>query len=214
MKKIFFAILCLFTLTISAQEQVKEGIIISKQIMSSENEQINDQLKMMGDVTSSTYFKNGLSRSEVKNPMSGDAITITDPIKLKVLLLMDNPMMGKKFSMQTIKEEDLKDIVVKKGDASKNILGYKCSQYFLTSNKNGANLRLELFVTEKINGSSQFTAMSGNKIKGTPLYSVMKMNQMGTEVIITTEVTEIKKEMVSKDKFSMKIPEGYTEMKM
>ena len=214
MKKILFAITLMFTISALAQEEIKEGVIIASQIMSSENEQVNAQLEMMGKIESKTYFKGGKSRGEVKNPMSGDVTTITDPSKLKILLLMDNPMMGKKFSLQSIKEEDVNKIVIKKGKESKMILGYKCDQYFLTSNQNGANLNIEMFVTEKVNGSSQFTVMSGNKIKGTPLTMVMKMNQMGTEILIKTEVTEIKKEAVSDDKFDMTPPEGYTDMKM
>jgi len=39
------------------------------------------------------------------------------------------------------------------------------------------------------------------------------MNQMGSNIKVVSEVTEIKKEVLEDDKFSLEILEGYDEMK-
>ena len=96
---------------------------------------------------------------------------------------------------------------------TKVVLGYTCKQYIVSVNKDGQTVEMDLFTTEAITIASQQTAMLGNKIKGFPLYSVMKMNQMGVSMTITTEVTEIKKDTpVDIKKFSMTPPEGYEKM--
>ena len=51
--------------------------------------------------------------------------------------------------------------------------------------------------------------MMGADLKGYPLYLTMYMSQPGMNLTITQEVTEIKKESVSDDKFDMTPPEGY-----
>ena len=49
----------------------------------------------------------------------------------------------------------------------------------------------------------------GTKVEGFPLYMEMNMSQMGMNIKIIHEVTEINKETVSDDKFDMTPPEGY-----
>ncbi len=44
------------------------------------------------------------------------------------------------------------------------------------------------------------------------MYVVMKVNQMGMDMIMTTEVTEMKKQDIEDNIFNMTPPEGYTEM--
>ena len=211
MKKILVSLALFLIVTVSAQDALKEGVIISKQTMSSDNEQMKAQFEMMGEMLSTTYFKDTKSRSELANPMTGNVTTISDTETHEVLVLMDNPMYGKKYMLQKneVTEEQIKNIDVVAGDEIKTVLGYECKQYTVKINQSGVEMKMELFTTEAIPVVSQQTAILGDKLKGFPLYMTMDMNQMGSMMTVTTEVTEIKKEKVSDDKFDMTPPEGY-----
>lgn len=213
MKKVIVLLVLAFSLSVSAQK-LTEGVVSFKQTMTSENEQVKTQLAAIGEMNSVTYFKGSKSRTELSNPMSGDIVTITNSKTMETLTLMSNPMLGKKFNYEKIEnlEEHLQGAIVTTGDATKEILGYKCKQYFVSITKDGIKLNIEMYTTADILGSGQHTAMLGDKIKGFPLFVSIKMNQMGMEMIILSEATELKKESVSDDKFNMTPPEGYTEM--
>ena len=212
MKKFLTLVLLVCSATFFAQEPLEEGVIITKQTMSSPNPEVNAQLAMMGDMTTTTYFKGYKSKSEMSNPMSGDITTYIDMSEGIMVLLMDNPMMGKKYIEQSLdlSEEDLENIEVEmKADESKEILGYRCVKYNVTTVKDGVELKMEMYVTDKLNISSQNTATFVKKIKGYPMYMSMSFNQMGMDMVQTSEVTEIRKEPVSDEQVEIKIPEGY-----
>ena len=198
-----------------SQNNLSEGIVVISQTMSSDNEQMNAQLSMMGEMTTTTYFKDNKSRTEISSPMTGDMIVITDRSSKEMITFMDNPMLGKKYIKGSldIVQSALNDIVITKGDESKTFLNYKCQQYFVTSSVQGQPMEMEVFTTEAINAYSQQTAPYGDQIKGFPLYVSMSMNQMGSNIKVVSEVTEIKKEVLEDDKFSLEILEGYDEMK-
>lgn len=214
MKKIVLLLTLTFSIAISAQEKITEGVITTLQTMSSENEQINKQFQALGGLESITYFKGFKTRAESSNPMSGDVITITDAEAQKALVLMDNPVLGKKYLFNETKltEEQLKGINVVEGKETKTILGLECKQFFVALEKDGVKMKIELFTSDVIPVSSTETSMIGDKIKGFPLYMTLEMNQMGSQMTITTTVTNIKKETVSDDKFSMTPPEGYEQI--
>ena len=211
MKKVLSILFIAFSLTVFAQETITEGVITMKQTMSSPNPEVNAQLAMMGEIVSTTYFKDEKSKSELSNPMSGDVTTIVNGEEKKMLLLMDNPMMGKKYMEQSLEvsEEDLNKIKVEKTDETKDVLGYTCTKYNVTTNKDGMDMKMEMYVTDKLNIMSQNTASLADKIKGFPMYMTVSFNQMGMDMTQTMEVTEIKKEDISDDTFDMTIPEGY-----
>ncbi|MDG5493085.1 DUF4412 domain-containing protein [Psychroserpens sp. SPM9] len=211
MKNVLFLFLAAFSLTVAAQDKLTEGVITSKQTVTSENAEVQAQLDMMGKLESTTYFKGLKSRTELSNPMSGDIVTITNGDTKEIMMLMDN-MMGKTYTYQKQDSLDdkMKNIKVIAGDKTKKVLGYECKQYTVTIKQDGVDMTMEMFTTEAIPVASQQTAMLGDKLKGFPLYMTMTMNQMGMEMLITTEVTEIKKDKVSDDLFSMTPPEGYT----
>ena len=212
MKKIFTLLALSLTVMVSAQKKITEGVIVSKQTISTDNEQMKAQLEMMGDMETVTYFKNDKSRAELSNPMSGDVVTLTD--SKNMLILMDNPMLGKKYMLQDLGEakDQVKDVEVIAGTETKTILGYKCKQYTVKLKQDAGNIEMVMYTTEDIPVKSQQTSMVGDKVKGFPLYVVMNMTQMGTDMTVTTEVTEIKDETVADDKFDMTPPEGYEDM--
>ena len=198
-----------------SQGDIKEGVITITQKMSSDNEQMNNQISMMGDMLTTTYFKNEKSRTEISSPMTGDMIVITDGETKEMITFMNNPMLGKKYMKGSLEmpEEAMDNVIIKKGGETKTILGYECQQYFLTANMEAQTMELEVFTTEAISAYSQQTTAYSSKLKGFPLYTTMTMNQMGADIKVVSEVTDIKKESLSDDKFSMAILEGYDEMK-
>ncbi len=62
---------------------------------------------------------------------------------------------------------------------------------------------------DKLSAISQQAAMLGQDFTSFPLLMTMNMSQMGMNMTITHEVTDIKEESVSEDKFDMTPPEGY-----
>ncbi|WP_191860677.1 hypothetical protein [Hanstruepera ponticola] len=211
MKKLLFVLVCVFSLSTFAQESISEGVAKSKQTMSSDNEQMQAQLAMVGEVLTTTYFKNNKTRSETFNLMQGNTTTIMDGDSKEMIIMMDNQMVGKKYMTQSMdpNDEDMKDVTIEKGDETKTILGYECQEYNLTVSKDGTDIKMDMFVTDKISAISNQAAKMGDKVPGFPLYMEMTMSQMGMNINITHEVTEINKETVSDDKFDMTPLEGY-----
>lgn len=213
MKKIVLLVALVFSALGFSQDMVSEGVVISKQTMSSPDEQVNMQLAMVGEIITTTYFKKSKSRSEMSSPMAGNSIVILDGDKKQVLAMMDN-MMGKKYSLKSIEpnEEDLKNVTVVESTETKTILGYTCKKYDITLIKQGVEVKMELYTSEKLSALSQQTTGLGNKVKGYPMFMEMKVNQMGADMIIKMEVTDIKSEKVSDDKFDMTPLEGYEKL--
>ena len=213
-KTLFLSFALLLSISVSAQNKIEEGIMTTKQSMSSDNEQMNSQLQLMGDTNSTTYFKDDKSRSETSSPMTGDVTIVIDGTAKQMLMIMSNPQLGKKYSIQSAEpnEEDLAKISVKKGEETKTVLGYKCQQYIVTMEQNGQEVEMHMFTTDEILAVSQNTTAMGGKVEGFPLYFVMKMNQMGSNIEIRSEVIKIDEVAVSDDKFNMTPPEGYTKL--
>ena len=191
MKKILFIVLVAITSVGFSQETIKEGVV--------------------GDIVTTTYFKGNKSRSETNNFMTGTSVTIMDNDNNQMLMTLNNQMVGKKYVLKSMEpsEEDLENITVTKGDETKNILGYECQEYNVEVNKDGVVVKMDIYTTDKLSALSQQSTMMGADIKGFPMYLTMNMNQMGMNLTITQEATEIKKEAVSDDKFDMTPPEGY-----
>ena len=212
---IMLAMLFIFSITAMAQEKITEGIVTSKMTYTTDDEAMKMQLAMVGDIVSTIYFKDTKSRTEISNNTTGDIIVISDSDKMETLTLMDVPGLGKKFMSQKVEvsEDMLKDVKVEEGTKTKTILGYECKEQIVTTNKDGNEVKMVLFTTDKIVPvMNQQTAQFGNKIEGFPMYSEIMVNQGGKEMTIIMEVTELKDEKVDDTKFSMTPPEGYTKM--
>ncbi|MDJ0645415.1 MAG: hypothetical protein QNJ57_05450 [Flavobacteriaceae bacterium] len=212
MKKIVVLFLAIFSLNAIAQEEISEGVLTLKMTMSTDNEQAKAAFAMMGDIIVTSYFKGEKSRTEQSHQMTGSNTTIVDNASKKILVLMDNPMMGKKYVQSdiSVSEEDLKNVTVTKKDDTKTVAGYACEGYDVVINKNGLENKMVLYVTDKITAPNQNTTALGDKIKGFPLYMVINTKQGPFDMQITMEATEVKKEKVDDSKFDMTIPEGYS----
>lgn len=214
MKKIILVVIWTLSLSFYAQQQIDEGIIISKQTMSSDNEQMNAQLALLGEMVSTTYFKNDKSRAETSSPMTGTTVFIADNASKKAVVLMDNAMVGKKYMESDISpsEDDLKNVKIEKTNEKKTVLGYECTKYNVVMAKDGANINMAIYTTDKLKAISQQTAALGEAFQGFPLYMNAQVNQQGMALNMIIEVTEIKAEKVSDDKFSLTPPEGYSKV--
>ncbi len=214
-KKLTLALFLLTSLTSFSQKAIKEGVISMKITMSSPNDQINASLAMMGDMTTTTYFKGNKSYTYLKNPMSGESSTIIDNDKKEMLMLLDNPMLGKKYKKSAIDnpEEDLKNIDISETGDFKTILGYKCKGYNVVVKKDGKESKLTMYTTDKITAPNQQNLAISKKIKGYPLYMSIEVKQGDIPINTVMEATEIKDEKIDDSKFNLTIPEGYTEMK-
>ncbi|PHS08226.1 MAG: hypothetical protein COA88_07010 [Kordia sp.] len=211
MKKIIVLAALVISIFGFSQKTINEGVITATQTISSPNEQVNMQLAMMGQMITTTWFKNDKSRSEMSNPMAGNTIVVMDGYANKMLMMVDNAMTGKKYMLNdlTPSEEKLKDIRIVESTDTKTILGYVCKKYDVTMMKNGTEVKIALYTSENVPAKSQQAAGLGAKIKGYPMFMELKMNQMGAEIIIKSEVTEIKAEEVAEAKFDMTPLEGY-----
>lgn len=216
MKKILLLFLVSLSLNIFAQDVIKEGVITNKVTMSSENEQISASLAMLGDMNTTIYFKGNKSRTEMKSPMTGDNTVIIDNDSKQMFSLLSHPMMGKKYKQDDIKvsEEDIENLVITKKEDSKTILGYACQGYDVSGNANGTDLKMTMYMTDKIIATTQNNSILGEKLKGYPMFLVMEVNQGGMIMQITMETTDVNAETVADSKFDMTVPEGYSKMEM
>ncbi len=216
MKKILlsFTLIALSLTTIQAQKAIKEGKITQKQTYSSTNEAVNTQLAMLGDISITTFFKGNKSRSELSSPMTGDVVSIIDNDEKKMLALMDNPQLGKKYALKdlTISEEDLKNMTVTPSDDTKTILGYTCKKYDVALTKSGVETKMSMYTTDKVTALSDQTALFTDKVNGFPMLIEIEASQMGMDFTIKMEVTSIEETSVEDAKFDMTVPDGYEEM--
>ena len=211
MKKLLSILFIAFTVSVFGQNAISEGKAITKTTMSSSNSEVNAQFAMIGDIQSVTYFKDNFSRTETANIMTGNSVNVIDGNAKEMLMYMDNAMMGKQYIKKSIvpSEEDLNGVQVEKTLETKDFLGYNCTKYVATVDKNGGKMNMEIYTTDKISAISGQTANLGAAFEGFPLLIKMMMNQQGIDMTITMEVTEIKAESVSSDIFDMTPPEGY-----
>lgn len=197
-----------------AQKVVTEGVVKTKMTLTSENKDVNAQLSLMGDMIMTTHFKGGSSKSEMKNPMTGNSTTIVNEDSKKILTLLDTPYLGKKFNEQELKisKEDLEKIKITENGKTKTIAGYKCKGYDIVVNVEGKEKKMTYYTTDKITAITQNNAMLGDKFIGFPMMIVSNITQDNMIMTMTMEVTEVKSEKVDETLFKIVIPEDYTKM--
>ena len=211
MKKIIILAALVISTFGFAQKTISEGVIITTQTMSSPDEQVNMQLAMVGQTISTTWFKNDKSRSETSNPMQGNTVVVMDGATNKMLMMLDSPMMGKKYMLNDVKKSEgkQKGFTVVASEETKEVLGYVCKKYDVTMMQQGTEIKMAVYTTDKIIAKSQQAAKFGDEMKGYPMLMEITMNQMGADINMKMEVTDIKAEEVAEAKFDMTPLEGY-----
>ena len=187
----------------------------SVQKMSSPNPEVSAQLAMVGDIVTITEFKKNKSKSTQASIMMGNNTTIIDAEAKKMLMLLDNPSMGKTYTLTDIKadEKDLESFDITKGENTKEVLGYTCQEYVVKTTQQGVPMQMTIYTTEKVKAQNQQMQSMGSKLKGYPMYLKIEVSQMGQDMIIESEVTKIEAKSIDDATFALDIPEGYTEMK-
>lgn len=150
---------------------------------------------------SQLYVKGKKTRIE-QNTMGGSNITIMDSETGKGYMVMN--AMGQKAAYELESGVEKKDTsklpTVTYKDETKEIAGYKCKKAELKYD--GEEEAMTIWYTEEITDvyNQQYSGMG---IKGSVLEYTVAANGM----VMTMTVSDIKKEKVSDDKFS--VPEGY-----
>ena len=185
MKKILLSLaLIVGSITVN-YAQIKEGHVTYKIDISTENPDMEMVVGMMQGSTLDIYFKEKMTRAEMKMGSMMNMTTISDEKSGKLLMLMSG-MIGKKAISTTTEElssEDEKEkpkYEVELVDETKDIAGYKCKKAILTDEEG---------MQYEINNSGLVMGM--------------------TVTNITKELSKSDLKL-----FDMAIPEGYAEMTM
>ncbi len=157
--------------------------------------------QMFAGSTMLLYFKPKLSAVEMKMGMFMNAVSIINVKKKTSLSLLD--VMGQKIAIRDAKPEEKKKETVEKTTETKVIMGFNCTKYLVTDESNNV---VTLWVTEEISINTEGQSLFRSDIKGTPLAFSTVQNGLK----MNFDVSKIEK-TVNNEKFSMKIPEGYTE---
>ena len=207
-------ILFLGILSVQSQKAIQQGVITQKQIMTSSNEELNVQLASLGEMISTTYFKNLKSRTESSNPMSGNTVSIISVDDNEMFVYFDNPMLGKKYGSQALEmtDEDKTKIKVTPTEETKTILGYLCKRYNVDATNEEGTTKIVFYTTDKISTPSAQNARFLGDVSGYPLLTEISANQMGNDIKISIEVTSVEEKEVADDLFKMSAPEGYEKL--
>jgi GLPGLI family protein len=193
---------------LSAQAQIKEGSIT----YSVEFEGLPaEYASMMKGSELKVYFKDKKSRAEMITPMTSNT-TISDENTTTTLV----DAMGQKFFYKMTKadmEKESKknpDPKITYTEEKKTIAGYDCKKAIVESkNEKGETQKVDVWYTDKIQGSSSTGGRSGAQfkgLKGAPLEFAIKTPQATMKVAATNVSTS----PMSDSKFVANT-EGYTE---
>ena len=215
MKKLVLLLLVTISFVCHAQQEIDEGVVVFKQTMSSDNEQMNAQFAMIGELVTTTYFKVDKSRTELSNPFMGEVVTIFDTESGQTLMTMNSPAIGKLYTSKAFSDVvgQNEGVDIKKGAESKTFLGYDCQQYIFTMTQEGVDVEMVMFTTDKIKAIKQETLEFMQDFDGGfPLYIEIKTKNQGMMLSIVQEATSINSEKVEDSKFDLKAPEGFTKV--
>lgn len=214
MKKLLLSLtLIIGSITVN-YAQIKEGHVTYKIDISTENPDMEMVVGMMQGSTLDIYFKEKMTRAEMKMGSMMNMTTISDEKSGKLLMLMSG-MIGKKAISTTTEELSSKDekekpkYEVELVDETKEIAGYKCKKAILTDEEGNEST---FWYTEEIEVSKKGQNYLNENVPGYPMQ--YEINNSG--LVMGMTVTNITKELSKSDLklFDMAIPEGYAEMTM
>lgn len=213
---LFVALLSSLTFATSALAELKEGVISYEMTMSSTDEEVQNNLDMLGPTQITMTFNKDFVKTESQSMMMVQK-TIFDLNKDKGLMLQE--MMGKKVAIFMTREEaegvsrrgrKEDDITYEKTDEYKTILGYECRKV-IAKTENGV---ITMFVNDEIVSDLPNSQFYSEKIGGLVLEMKMDMEQNGRTFSMNYVATSIKEKIKEKEPFSMEVPKGYKEMTM
>jgi len=214
MKKILLSFGLMLLTAVSVNAQIKEGHVSYKIDMTTDNPEMEMQLAMMQGSTLDVFFKEGMSRTEMKMGAMMTITTIVDTKTEEMMMLMGG-MMGNKAIHSNLTElekegkENKPTYEVELTKKTKTIAGYECKKAILTDEEGN---EATFWYTEEIEVSKKGQNYLNEEVPGFPLQ--YEINNGG--VLMTMTATSFEGELDKKDKdlFSTKTPEGYEEMTM
>ncbi len=204
----------LFTLllvAISSFGQLKEGHISFKINVTADKPEMQMQVGMMQGSSLDIYFKEKVTRSEFTMGTMMKMVTITNPEKDAMLLLMSG-MLGTKAIKSSISDakkqtENTPEVNVKLEVETKEILGFICKKALVTDGEGNESV---YWYTNELNVDKNGQNMMNDKIPGVALE--YEISQQGLKMVMSAITIDKKLDKKAKDLFEMTIPEGYTEV--
>jgi GLPGLI family protein len=211
MKKIILSIVFLASTVLSLVAQITEGHITYKIEMSSDNPEMAMAVGMMQGSTLDVFFKEKMTRSEMKMGTMMTMTTITDEKSGELLLLMGGMMGSNAFKTTTAEMEknqpEKAKFEVVLSDETKTIENHVCKKATLTDDAGGETI---FWYTEDIVVSKKGQSYLNQEVPGFPMQ--FEINNSGMKMSMTVTTLEEKLNKKSTALFKMNIPEGYKEM--
>ena len=161
------------------------------------------------------YFKEKITRSEMKMGSMMNMTTITNESTKDVLMLMSG-MVGQNAIQTTLTEldeqktTDENPFTVSLVDETKVIEGFTCNKAILTSEE---GLESVFWYTEEIDISKKGQSYLNDQVPGFPMQFELNNGPMKMSMTVTKVEKSIDKKKAA-TLFDMSIPEGYKEMTM
>ncbi len=212
MKNILFLLSLLFVSSL-VKSQDTEGHItydMDVSVDDSQKESMASVVKMMDGSIMEIYFKDSMTRSEIKMGAMMTITCIADTESDKLIMLIGG-MMGKKAFISTSDElnkskTEEPEFTVELFDETKTITGFECKKAIL-KDKDGNEITY--WYTDEIAAKTEGNQYIKNGIPGFPLEIILKQN--GMDMVFTAKRYE--NEVSNPEKlFDLTIPSGYDEI--
>ena len=214
MKNIFLTLCTILTTTVILNAQITEGHVSYKIDASTDDPEMQMVVGMMQGSTLDVYFKEKMTRSEMKMGAMMTMTTITNEESKDVLTLMSG-MVGNnaiKSSLTELEENKPEDspFEVTLVEESKTIEGYLCKKAILTAEDGSESI---YWYTTELNVSRKGQSYLNDQIPGYPLQFELNNGPMKMTITMASIETKLDKKKAT-SLFDMAIPSGYKEMTM
>jgi len=213
MKTPILTLACFFFSVVSIFSQITEGHISYSIDLTSENSDMQSAIGMMQGSSLDVYFKDDVTRSEMKMGTLINVTTISNEDSGEVLMVM-NGIVGQN-AIKTTTEEIERQLserpvfTVKLVDESKLIMGYDCKKAILTDEDGQESI---FWYNESIQVSKKGQQYLYEDIPGFPMQYEINNNDMKMLITVTSLETELDNNPTTL--FEMIIPEGFKEISM
>jgi hypothetical protein len=189
----------------------QEYTIKFDQVMESTDSTTQATIDMMGATKMTWYISGKNFRLETEMGMAGTTKLIYDGASEKMLMLMENPFIGNTYTVihDSLDTPEANFTVVKTKE-TKKIVGYKCIKYTVTD---GDGMESIVYATPKIPTAASKSLYSG-QVEGAVLCTISTIGAGDAKIESIQTATEVTKGKIAADKFSLEVPEGYTEFDM
>ena len=208
MKNFILTLFLALSVNYSLKAQLTEGHFTYTIEASSENPDMQMVTGMMQGSTLDIYFKDKITRSEMKMGSMMNIVTVSNENSGEILLLMSG-MIGKNAILMTTEEiealsEGKPEMNVELLDETKTIEGYLCKKAVLSDENGGESI---FWYTEEIEISKVGQTYLNKEVPGFPMQ--YDLNNNGLKMTMTVSKFEKNLDKNAKLLFEIKIPEGY-----